>query len=404
MEKIPPRKKRYLYLANSFLLLLLSGVAYTWSIFVGPLEEWFGWSRAQTSLAFTLNVLCFSVGALLCGFLSVRYHYERIAQLAALLLAAGFFLSTRVTAVWQLYFTYSFLCGTGVGLMYSSIIATIPVWFRDKAGLATGLLVMGYALSTTILGPVCQQLLSTRGWQMTFLLLGMADLIVMGFGGFLVRLPRAVELSGLPEMPEFSNRSANEVTTAEMIHSASFYSFFLYIVAIGSCGLTMINHMSPFLTGDIGMSAVAAAAAVSIGALINGAGRVAVGIIFDRFGSVRTARFLAAMNLTFVLALSFAYRAGNPYFVVCCIGAILFAFGGNAATIPSITRGLYGEMHFARNYSVVNLSALFSGIPASLVGMLQARSGSYGGMFVLVGGCALCALIASLGMNSKKRL
>ena len=110
------------------------------------------------------------------------------------------------------------------------------------------------------------------------------------------------------------------------------------------------------------------------------------------------------MNLTFVLALSFAYRAGNPYFVVCCIGAILFAFGGNAATIPSITRGLYGEMHFARNYSVVNLSALFSGIPASLVGMLQARSGSYGGMFVLVGGCALCALIASLGMNSKKRL
>lgn len=406
MNTIPLKKKRYFYLLNSALIFLMMGVGYTWSIFMGPLEEWFGWSRTQTSLAFTINMICFSVGAISCGLLSARWHYERIAQLAALLLGSGFLLSTQVKEVWQLYITYSIICGTGVGMMYTSVISTVPLWFRDKSGMATGLLIMAYALSTTILGPLCQYLLSTKGWQMTFFLLGAADLALMGVGGFFVRLPRAKELDKLPGPPEGKKQSGANVSTKDMVRRPQFYFLFVYFVALGSCGLVVINHMSPLLAGELGMTAAAAAMVVSGGALVNGVGRLVCGIIYDKKGSIFTAKFLTGVNIAAITAMFFAYRTGIPGFFIVCACAMLFVFGGHSSTIPSITRGLFGDAHFAGNYSIISMQALFSGIPASIVGMLQAVRGNYGTMFYLMFGCALAAAVCALavGAGEKKPL
>ena len=84
-----------------------------------------------------------------------------------------------------------------------------------------------------------------------------------------------------------------------------------------------------------------------------------------------------------------------------CIALIVF--GGNASTIPSITRGLFGDEHFASNFSVVYLNSLFSSIPASIVGMMQASSGSYVKMFYVMGICAVIAVICAWGAGLVRR-
>lgn len=402
MKKLPLTGKRYLYLLNGVLLLLLLGVGYAWSIFVGPLESWFGWSRTQTSLAFTLNLIFFAVGVIVCGMLSRHFHYERIAQLAGLMLAGGFLLTTRVEEIWQLYITYSVICGTGVGMLYSAIISTLPLWFRDKTGLATGILIMGYALSTTLLGPICQKLLSTYGWKATFFALGLVDLIVIEIGGFFIRMPKAKEFAELPEPPVKAGISSANVTTKEMLKSPTFYFVFIYIVALGSVGLSVINHMSPLLTGELGMTAATAAMVVSVGSLFNGFGRLACGVIFDKIGSVATTRLLSTTNVFVVLLLYFAYKMEILPMMIILMCAALFLFGGNSSTIPSITRGLYGEEHFASNYSVVSLNSLFSSIPTSIVGMLQVQTGTYEYMFYLLGACALVAVIGAWSARESK--
>ncbi|MBQ9180028.1 MAG: hypothetical protein IJ132_04430 [Firmicutes bacterium] len=48
------KKLRWIYLVVAILLFLFLGMSYGWSIFRGPLEEDFGWSKSQTSLAFTI--------------------------------------------------------------------------------------------------------------------------------------------------------------------------------------------------------------------------------------------------------------------------------------------------------------------------------------------------------------
>ncbi len=395
MKSIPISAKRYLYLLNGVLLLLLLGVVYAWSIFVGPLEAWFGWNRTQTSLAFTLNLIFFAAGVTICGMLSKRYHYERIAQFSGALLAGGFLLTTRITEVWQLYLTYSMICGTGTGILYSCVVSTLPLWFRDKSGMATGVLIMGYALSTTILGPICQVLLSRFGWQETFFVLGLVDLSVIGIGGMFVRFPNAKEFEELPRGPENVKGSVNNVSTKEMLKTPQFYFVFLYIIAQGSIGLVIINHMSPLLTGEFGMAAATAALIVSVGSLFNGFGRLACGAIFDKIGSIATIRLLSTSSLAIAAGLIFVYQTKSLAAVVVLMCLALFFFGGNSSTIPSITRGLYGDEYFASNFSVIYMNSLFSGLPASVVGMLQASAGNYSAMFYLLIGCGLIAAMSA---------
>lgn len=402
MKSISLSAKRYLFLLNGVLLLLLLGVGYAWSIFVGPLEAWFGWNRTQTSLAFTLNIIFFAVGVICCGILSKYFHYERIAQLSGLMLAGGFLLTTQVKEIWQLYLTYSVICGTGVGMCYSAIVSTLPLWFRDKTGFATGILIMGYALSTTLLGPVCQKLLSGYGWKTTFFLLGMVDLVVIVLGGFFIRMPKAKEFEALPAPSIASAISGYNANTKEMLKSPTFYFVFIYIVTLGSVGLSVINHISPLLTGEMGMTAATAAMVVSVGSLFNGFGRLITGGIFDKIGSVATTRFLSTTNVVVVVFMYLAYRSQYLPVLIVLVCASLFLFGGNSSTIPSITRGLYGEEHFASNYSVIMLNSLFSPIPTSIVGVLQERTGTYEYMFYLLAFCAVSAAICAWSARENK--
>ena len=92
---------RYRYIMIGFATLLFMGVGLAWSIFVVPVETLFGWTRAQTSLVFTINILCFSVGSILAGILSKHFKYQHILKLAAILIALGFILSGSVKEVWQ---------------------------------------------------------------------------------------------------------------------------------------------------------------------------------------------------------------------------------------------------------------------------------------------------------------
>ena len=124
-------------------------------------------------------------------------------------------------------------------------------------------------------------------------------------------------------------------------------------------------------------------------------GRLACGTIFDKIGSISTARLLSTSSLLIVGLLYLAYQMKSVPLMIGLMCAALIFFGGNASTIPSITRGLYGDEHFSSNFSVVYLNSLFSSIPTSIVGMLQASDGSYAKMFYLMGGCAVIATVCA---------
>src|SRR3977135_3984735 len=63
---------RWWRLFGALLITLAFGTLYAWSVFVAPLENEFGWKRAQTSVVFTLAVVTFSASLLLAGKISEK--------------------------------------------------------------------------------------------------------------------------------------------------------------------------------------------------------------------------------------------------------------------------------------------------------------------------------------------
>ena len=85
---------RGIYLFCGFLINLMLGVIYSWSVFIGPLESIFGWNRAMSSGAFTLVVAFFAPGMLIGGQLLGKWGPRKVVWVGGILLALGWILTS----------------------------------------------------------------------------------------------------------------------------------------------------------------------------------------------------------------------------------------------------------------------------------------------------------------------
>src|SRR6202521_4867723 len=135
---------RWWRLLGGLLMTLALGTLYAWSIFVTPLENKFGWKRAQTSTVFTFAAVMFAASLLLAGRLQDRFGPFWIWLTGSLLVSLSFFLFSYTTSLYFLYFFYGVLGGIGNGFGYGTVVPVMAKWFPDKMGLAIGLALAGY--------------------------------------------------------------------------------------------------------------------------------------------------------------------------------------------------------------------------------------------------------------------
>lgn len=95
-----------------------------------PLEEEFGWSLTEMSVAVTVNLLLFGLTAPFAAALMQRFGIRAVTAAALMLIAAGSALSVFVTAPLMLVLTWGLLIGLGTGSMALVFAATVTdTWF-----------------------------------------------------------------------------------------------------------------------------------------------------------------------------------------------------------------------------------------------------------------------------------
>jgi OFA family oxalate/formate antiporter-like MFS transporter len=370
-------KKRWIYIIAGFAVFLFLGCSLAWSIFVVPIESQFGWSRSETSLIFTVNILCFSVGSIGAGILSKRLSFSTLLKLAALLLFIGFFGCSMITNIWQLFIAYGFIVGSAIGLGYNCIISSCPLWLPEKTGTATGILLMGYALSTAIFGPLLNKLISSIGIMNTFKTLAFICGIGIFIGSFFIRNPSIEELEQLPKVDNKTNKKTYNVITSEMIKKPIFYVYYLITICVAGIGLSIINHNSQMLTETLKTTASFAAIIVSVVSITNGVGRFMWGIVYDKIGVKKSLISIAIILIVACVGLLSSLLLQNVTLYVISACLMLLSYAGNAITCPAITRELFGHRTFSLNYSVVSTCAIFQSFFPSVIGSLQQSTGSY---------------------------
>ena len=117
---------RWVYAIAGVVILLFAGLVYAWSVLSGPIAaEFTQWTKAQLSLTFTLVMICFCIGCMICGFTLKKISARTFVWASAVLFLVGFFLASRTQSLPMLYISFGIMCGLASGMGYNAVMATI---------------------------------------------------------------------------------------------------------------------------------------------------------------------------------------------------------------------------------------------------------------------------------------
>src|SRR5437764_8586351 len=120
----------WLVVAAAFAVTFVGfGSAYTFSAFVGSLQQDFAASRGSVSLVFSLaGFLYFALG-LLSGPLADRFGSRRLAVIGMVLTGLGLAAAGMARSLIEVYLAYGLGVGLGVGCAYVPAIGAVQRWF-----------------------------------------------------------------------------------------------------------------------------------------------------------------------------------------------------------------------------------------------------------------------------------
>lgn len=386
------------YLAVAVLLLLCLGLIYAWSVFRTPLEQEFGWNKAQTSGIFSISMMTFCLGGLTSGIISGKKGTRFTLVCCALCLAAGFIGAARVTTLYGIYISYGGLCGFGVGLGYNAVLGLIIRWFPDNQGFVSGISMMGFGLGGMVLGILGARMITLLGWRTTFWLLGVIFSLLMLAGGTILRAPPKA-CSREMRAPAYA---VEELTWQEMLHRRNFWIFAAWAVVMTAAGLAIINEATTYAADFVGGDLVRAAALGGLISVANGVGRVLFGRAFDVMGYRVTMFSLSVLYMLSSVLLLLSAATGALPILAAGFLTVGLAYGGVPPTNSANTARFFGQEHYGLNFSLLNLNM----IAASYLGPICGRtySGISIAIVVFAGiGALFTALLQRPQENSKRR-
>ena len=350
-----PGTRRGAYLALGFLMNLMLGTAYAWSVFTKPLIRSYGATDFTSMLPLAVALAMFSVGMVFAGRLVDRHGPRKVAVLGGILVGTGYLLSAGVHLTpWPmagLTLTYGVVVGLGLGFAYNPPIPTAVRWFPDRKGLASGLVVMGFGLSALFMAPLADTLIAAYGVPATFLLLGVLFLAVLVSAGALLAFPPADWKA--PEAKATSRRTWSpqaEVDSRTMVRSPTFWiAWALYV--LGTAGGFMVIGKAKPIAEEIGLATgLLAIAAVQVLAVFNSIGRPIFGRSADAYGPRRTLLTMFAVLLGAMALLALSTWWVPLYAGIAITGMV---FGGFLAVMPAIAAYFFGQKNLGSNYGVL---------------------------------------------------
>lgn len=393
--------KRWLYLVAGVFTMLFSGVLYAWSILKIPFKSDFNWSDSVLAFNFTLTMCFFCLGAFFGSLICKKLGTKTTLIIAGVLVAIGFSATglLSIELPYLLYLTYAVLAGTGIGISYNVVVATVNAWFPDKKGLSSGCLMMGFGISTLLLGNVISALFENEnvGWSKAYIILGAVIGIVLVIAALILRKPSADMVFPEPKAKKTvqkENFEARDFTTKEMLKSFTFWRAFVFMALITAVGNSVISFARDLV---ISVDAAPALATTLVGVLsiFNGLGRIITGAVYDSLGRRIT---MIAANLLTIFAAGLTLVAVMTHSLpLCIIGLCLtgLSYGSSPTMTASFSATFYGAKHFPTNYSITNFNLIVASFIATFSNSLLISTGSYTAPFIML----LILAIGALGLN-----
>lgn len=385
---------RWWRLAGGVLMTLALGTLYAWSAFVTPLENEFGWKRAQTSSVFTLAVVMFAGSLLLAGKLQDRFGPFWISLTGSALVSLSFLLFAYTSSLFSLYFFYGVLGGVGLGFGFGTVVPVMAKWFPDRTGLAIGLALLGFGGGSAVFGTFANLVLFPHfGWRTSCMILSGIFLAMTMTAAFLLRNPASVarQSSETVSMTD-TQPGRRQFTPGEVLRTPTFYLLWLGFGLGSTAGLMVISQLIPFANNQGIASAALATLGLVVGAGGNVSGRVLSGWISDVMGRLNTLRVVLAISSVAMPALYWVGAHLAALYLL--IFVVYFCYGAQASVIPTTVSDFWGTRYAGTNYGSIFTAWGFSGILGPTIGgVLFDKYKNYGAAFYTAAALSIVALI-----------
>jgi MFS family permease len=361
-------------------------------IFLQPMAETMGWSRAGISAAALLNFLCMGAGAFLWGALSDRFGTRLVVLTGGILVGFGMVLGSQARTVTELQITFGVIVGLGVGSLFTPLTATTTRWFTRHRSLAVSLVTAGISVGVMVVGPLARWLTTTWDWRFAMLVIGDVVWLVIIPAALLVREPgTAVEAAGR------SAGDGDDLTVAQALRTPQFAAIAITFFACCAAHAGPIFHMVSHAM-DHGVPAMAAATVLSTASFASLVGKIGCGLVADRIGAKRVLVGGLALQVIAVSLYLVTRELLSFYAVAVVFG---FAYGGVMPLYAIVIREYFGERIVGSVFGAAAFaSTLGMAVGPMAGGFIYDIFGSYAWMFVASAAIGLGAVAVAFTFPS----
>ncbi len=352
--------------------LFLPGVSSDLGIGMGQLTLYLSISSVATMIMLPIG-----------GKMMAKYDTKYLLTAAIILQAGAFAGFGLMTSVWGWYILAIPLAVGGVIITVIAGPVLINSWFKKSKGLALGVMGASVGVIGAIVQPIVANLIATRGWSTSYIIVGLAVIILVVPIIFLLIRKSPEEKGLIPYDTEKRKNTSDEnkiddskhgITLKDAKKSIPFYMlllFFFFITSIASFTI----HIPTFLKNK-GYSVEFAGnlmAFYMLGVLL---GALLLGYLSDKIGTKTTSILGMALGIVSVLILLFF----TDFPLLLNIAGILFGFMGAAigTLAPMLTTTLFGNKEYSQIYATASMGLAVAGIIAlPAYGFMYDAFGSY---------------------------
>ncbi|MFB2584698.1 MFS transporter [Herbiconiux liukaitaii] len=381
------------------------------SVLMLPLEEEFGWSRTELSLAVTVNLLFYGIMAPFAAALMARFGMRAVTTCALLLVAAGAALSILATAPWMLVLTWGLMIGLGTGSMALVFAATVAdQWFVARRGLVVGVLTAGSATGQLAFLPFIAILVEEQGWRQASLLVAAGAFAVVPLVLIWLR-NRPADLGTTPfgapagwKAPVRVTGNPARTAISTLARAARKRTFWALVAGFAICGATtnglVGTHFIPS-AHDHGMPETTAAGLLAVVGIFDIVGTIASGWLTDRVNPrILLAVYYAGRGLGLLVLPFLLSEAVHPPIIVF---VVIYGLDWVATVPPTVALcrelfGADGPVVFGWVFAAHQVGAA---IAATVAGVVRDSTGEY--TLAWFGAAGLCAVAAVVSISIARR-
>jgi len=362
-------KKRSLFfygwviVAICFITVAVSyGIRYSFSVFYVVILEEFGWSRADTALIFSINIIVYGVCAPLIGAAVDRFGPRKFMSLGAVLLAASIAACSLAGEIWHFYILFGIVAAFGIcatGYVPNTVL--VSRWFIRRRGTALGIYMVGFGLAYVMSYGV-ENMIGQIGWRSSFPVLGLLALGVAPLIAVFLRLdpqekglrPDGESHKADPEQPEILTGDRlivdrewvnQEWNIVKAVKTHRFWFLFLGNFFMWGMSVNLVMAHQVAFAVDEGYSRSFGALIFALYGVCYGAGNM-FGFISDRLGREITVTIGLITGVLGILMLIFNQGASTPWMMYAY--ALLFGtgIGINSPAFTASAADLFGGKNF----------------------------------------------------------